>query len=92
MRTNNRGVFRAWSCGQEAHSNNSNLTTNGADLYSYGLKIGVTADRAKIVGDFTSPGGRFASVTTSTHVNGAKTVADDVWHPATFQYTFGRSR
>ena len=91
MRTNNRGVLRAWSCGQEAHSNNSNLTTNGSDLYSYGLKIGVTADSTKIVGDFTSPGGHFASMTTSCHVGGAKTVADDIWHPATFQYTFGAS-
>ena len=88
MRTNNRGVLRAWSHGQEAHSNNSNLTTDGADLYSYGLKIGVNVHGQRIVGDFTSPGGHFASMTTSCHVNGAKTVADDVWHPATFQYTF----
>ena len=88
MRTNNRGVLRAWSHGQEAHSNNSNLTTDGADLYSYGLKIGVNLHGQRIVGDFTSPGGHFASMTTSCHVNGAKTGADDVWHPATFQYTF----
>ena len=88
MRTNNRGVLRAWSRGIEAHSNNSNLTTDGESLWSYALKIGVTADGTKIAGDFTSPGGHFASVTTSTHVNGAKTVADDTWHPATFKHTF----
>jgi len=91
MRTNNRGVLRAWSCGQEAHSNNHNLTTDGEDLYSYGLKIGVNFNGQSIVGDFTSPGGHFASVTTSTHVNGAKVFADDTWHPVTFQYTFGAS-
>ena len=63
MRTNNRGVLRAWSQGQEAHSNNSNLTTDGADLFSYGLKIGVNLHGQCIVGDFTSPGGHFASMT-----------------------------
>ena len=88
MRTNNRGVLRAWSLGEEAHSNNSNLTTDGLSLWSYALRIGVTVGSAKIAGDFTSPGGHFASVTTSTHVNGAKTVADDTWHPATFKHTF----
>ena len=92
MRTNNRGVLRAWSQGREAHSNNSNLTTDGEDLFSYGLKIGVNFNGQCIVGDFTSPGGHFASMTTSCHVNGAKVFADDVWHPSTFQYTFGRSR
>ena len=88
MRTNNRGVLRAWSQGQEAHSNNSNLTTDGADLFSYGLKIGVNLHGQCIVGDFTRPGGHFASMTTSCHVGRAKGFADDVWHPATFQYTF----
>jgi hypothetical protein len=88
MRTNNRGVLQAWSQGAAAHSNNSNLTTDGKSLWSYALKIGVTVDGTKIAGDFTSPGGHFASVTTSCHVGGAKTVADDVWHPATFKYTF----
>ena len=55
----------------------------------YDLKIGErTPAGAMVIADFTAPAKGFHSQTTSCHVNGAKTVADYDWHPATYQYTF----
>ena len=86
MRTNNEGVVRAWARGEEAHSHTSNLTTDGRSLWSYALKIAHrSASGTTIVGDFTSPGGYFASTTTSCHVGKAKRVADEVFHPEVFR-------
>ena len=49
------------------------LRTDGKNLYSYNLRIGMTGpDREKIVFDFTTPGGKFVSSTTSAHVGLAR--------------------
>jgi hypothetical protein len=51
------------------------LSTNGTDLMSYGLVIGVTSKHGKkVVIDYTKS--NHYSTTTSRHVNGAKQYAD----------------
>ena len=49
-----------------------NYTTDGQNLYSYGLLIGVTEGSQKIVYNYTSSG-NFISSTTSRHVGLVKT-------------------
>jgi hypothetical protein len=53
-----------------------NLSTDGWNLYSYDLKIGTYKDGLNVVYDYTAPGGKFISMTTSAHVNAAKRWAD----------------
>jgi len=37
------------------------------------------------LGDFTSPGGNFQSMTTSCHVGKARHIADHIMHPTVFE-------
>ena len=77
---NNRAVVRAWSRGEPC--NGGNLTTDGRTLWSYRLAIGRTdPDGASVALDYTSPGGRYVSQTTSKHVGLARSVADRVERP-----------
>jgi len=75
--TSNKDVIRAWFDGSE--SEGLNLTTDGNKLYSYALVIGDTIEvdspydrgermKKKLVLDYTKPGGRFKSTTTSKHI------------------------
>ena len=75
--TSNKDVIRAWFDGSE--SEGMNLTTDGNKLYSYALMIGDTIEvdspydrgermKKKLVLDYTKPGGRFKSTTTSKHI------------------------
>jgi len=82
----NANVVHAFACGQPAHA--GNLWTDGRSLYSYKMKIAGRTLAGVVVGDFTSTGGGFISMTTSRHVNIAKRVADTVMLPETFTATF----
>ena len=85
-RLRNELVLEKWKDGEAASSHNGALSTDGTDLFSYSLKIGHRAKSgATIVGDFTSPGGDFHSMTTSCHVGKARGIADHVMHPVVFQ-------
>jgi hypothetical protein len=84
-RLRNELVLEKWKAGETAASHNGALYTDGTSLFSYNLKIGHRADSgATIVGDFTSPGGHFASQTTSCHVSKARGIADHTMHPVVF--------
>ena len=85
IRLRNELVLQKWKDGETASSHNGALHTDGTSLFSYNLKIGHRANSgATIVGDFTSPGGDFQSVTTSCHVGKARRVAGHTMHPVVF--------
>ena len=85
-RGRNDMVLQKWKAGKAANSHTGALSTDGTSLFSYGLRIGYRAKSGTtILGDFTSPGGDFRSVTTSCHVGKARCVADHVMHPVVFQ-------
>ena len=82
----NRQVIERFAAGQQANSWTGNLWSDGTWLRSYNQKIAHrTSGGLVVVGDFTSPGGKFFSVTTSGHVNSAKGIADEIMHPTVFQ-------
>lgn len=67
MRTNNKNVARAWHNGEFAQSHNGNYHTDGRNLYSYRMLIGVTApDGTKYLLNVRGKNGY--SSTTSKHV------------------------
>lgn len=75
----NQDVTEAWINGKSARNGRGSLHTDGADLYSYDLRIGYTIARMncqKVVIDFRSPTPDNVSITTSAHVGLALTVAD----------------
>jgi hypothetical protein len=75
----NAEVVNNWAQGNEGFTRA--LRTDGSNLYSYNLRIGITGpDSEKIVFDFSSGGGKFMSQTTSTHVGLARRHADTI-HP-----------
>ena len=85
-RFRNDVVLDKWKKGEAANSHTGALHTNGTSLFSYRLKIGYRSKSGScIVGDFTSPGGSFQSMTTSCHVGAAKRVANHTMHPVVFQ-------
>ena len=85
-RLRNELVLGKWKDGESASSHNGALHTNGRDLFSYNLRIGYRSrSGACVLGDFTSPGGNFQSMTTSCHVGKARSFADHVMHPTVFE-------
>jgi hypothetical protein len=85
-RVRNNTVIVRWARGESANSHTGALHTDGTSLFSYSLKIGHRAKSgATVMGDFTSPGGEFASQTTSCHVGKARCVADHIMHPVVFR-------
>ncbi len=85
-RLRNDLVLAEWKKGETASSHTGALCTNGRDLFSYNLRIGYRSrSGACVLGDFTSPGGSFQSMTTSCHVGKARTYADHIMHPVVFQ-------
>ena len=73
----NHEVVTNWAQGIEGFTRS--LRTDGRNLFSYNLRIGMTGPEGeKIVFDFTSSGGRFMSQTTSTHVGLARQHADNI--------------
>lgn len=84
--TDNLNVVRAWKEGKNARNHKNTLMTVDGELFSYRLKIGARSGAGVcVLGDFTSPGGRYHSMTTSCHVNLAKHVADMVMHPLVWE-------
>ena len=82
----NRQVIEQFAAGKQADSWTGNPWSDGTWLRSYNQKIAHrTSVGLVVVGDFTSPGGKFFSVTTSGHVNSAKAHADEIMHPTVFQ-------
>ena len=76
----NVDVTSQWARGRRGTS--GNMRTDGADLFSYWLKIGHTDERGrKVLADFSKAGGGFYSVTTSRHVSLARGAADAVISP-----------
>ncbi len=85
-RLRNDLVLAEWKKGKTASSHTGALCTNGRDLFSYNLRIGYRSRSGTcVLGDFTSPGGKFQSMTTSCHVGKARHVADHIMHPAVFE-------
>ena len=85
-RLRNDLVLEEWKSGETASSHTGALHTNGSDLFSYNVRIGYRArSGACVLGDFTSPGGDFQSMTTSCHVGKARHVADHIMHPTVFK-------
>ena len=85
-RFRNDSVLAMWKKGKKASSHTGALCTNGRDLFSYNLRIGYRSRSGQtILGDFTSPGGDFRSMTTSCHVGKARGIADHIMHPVVFQ-------
>ena len=79
-------VLEKWKKGEPANSHTGSLHTNGTSLFSYQMKIGHRAKSGTcVLGDFTSPGGSFQSMTTSCHVGKARGIADHIMHPVVFQ-------
>ena len=73
----NHEVVNNWAQGYEGFTRS--LRTDGRDLFSYNLRIGMTGPQnEKIVFNFTSGGGKFMSQTTSTHVGLAVEHADTI--------------
>ena len=86
MRVRNNTVIARWARGESANSHTGALHTDGRDLFSYNVRIGYRSrSGACVLGDFTSPGGSFQSMTTSCHVGKARHVADHIMHPAVFK-------
>ena len=77
----NDAVIAKWMDGVSARNHKRTLKSVAYDdgyteLYSYSLKIGArTPTGSLVVADFTAPAGGFHSMTTSQHVNLAKTHA-----------------
>ena len=67
---NNLAVIKAWEAGEKAKS--GNLSTDGYNLYSYRLLIGVTGPAGepfdKYIRNATAKGSDYFSKTTSQHV------------------------
>ena len=85
-RVKNNTVVARWARGESANSHTGALHTDGSDLFSYNVRIGYRSrSGACVLGDFTSPGGSFQSMTTSCHVGKARHVADHIMHPAVFK-------
>ena len=85
IRCANEQVLEKWKNGEAAQSHTGALRTNGTSLFSYELKIGHRSrSGVTILGDFTSPGGSFHSMTTSCHVGKARQIADHIMHPVVF--------
>jgi len=72
----NRQVAEAW--GSSNRKSASNMQTDGRKLWSYDLMIGYTTKSGKkVLIDYTSGGGRFISMTTSSkHISPSRIYAD----------------
>ena len=86
----NQDVIRSFAWGKRAAA--AHLQTDGRSLWSYDLKIAQRTPEGVVVGDFTSPGGGFHSVTTSKHVGMAKREAHTIMLPELFTELFTDSR
>ena len=51
--TTNEGVANSWKKGKRAKTRNGNMTTDGKNIFSYGLLIGFTDSRNKKIGVYS---------------------------------------
>ena len=86
MRPHVRDIPKAFANGRRAHA--GNLYTDGRSLWSYDLKIAQRTPEGIVVGDFTTQGGCYYSVTTSKHVGYTKRIADTIMLPEIFSELF----
>ena len=77
----NADIVQAWSkssVGYKGIMRTTHMSTDGGNLFSYGLRIGETINGAKVVYDYTANSGHFYSMTTSQHVGLAKQAIMDM--------------
>ena len=78
-RVRNHLVPQYWAEGKAVSNHNGSFTTDGKQLFSYGLLIGDTCEKtgSKVLREYTA-GGKWGSqfATTSTHVGRARLSAD----------------
>jgi len=78
----NYDIVTAWINNKSFSRKHKALSTDGANLFSYALKIGYTNEQGKKVAiDYTSSGGWMRSMTTSQHVGLAKDKCDLIRNP-----------
>ena len=68
-------IVNAWldsDAGYKGIMRTMHMSTDGNNLFSYGLRIGETIEGNKVVYDYTAKSGHFHSMTTSQHVGLAK--------------------
>ena len=89
MKTTNENVALNWYRNTPSRNHGDTMSTNGNDLYSYGLLIGFTTKSGKkILLDYTAAAGHFRSMTTSTkHISPTRYIADEVMSPSVVQNT-----
>lgn len=76
----NQDVANAWANNRTAST--KNMRTDGSNIYSYNLLIGISKGGEKIVFNYTAKGGHFESNTTSKHIFHARQVASVVVCPS----------
>jgi len=84
----NEEVIRAFGRRDSARNGRGSLRSDGDYLRSYNLVIAAHVGDITVVGDYTAPGGRYFSQTTSQHVNLAKRHAGDIMLPEIFESLF----
>ena len=75
-RVKNVEVGAYWKQGRPASNYGKTLHTDGLNVYSYYLLIGITDKGKKVLFDYTATGGRFISDTTSHHVGSLRGYCD----------------
>ena len=82
--TTNEHVAIRWFRNQSARNHGGTMGTDGNDLYSDNLLIGIT----KILLDYTAKAGHFRSMTTSTkHISPTRAIAHEVMNPSILENT-----
>ena len=82
----NKSVASAW--GLSVRASASNMSTDGQKLWSYDLMIGYTdpTTGGKVLIDYTSKGGQFVSMTTSSkHIAPSRHYADFTVSPQAYE-------
>ena len=78
----NYDIITEWINNRVYSKRHKALSTDGANLFSYALKIGYTNEQGKKVAiDYTATGGYMRSTTTSKHVGLAKDKCDLIRNP-----------
>ena len=75
----NKECAERWKRNKPGES--GHISTDGNNLFSYGLLIGKTINGTKIVFEYTAVKDNFISRTTSNHIRHAKLYADCVRNP-----------
>lgn len=82
MKYSIQDIPKLWDLNKPGQNSTGNFKTDGNNLYSYALLIGITKEDKKILFRYKSPD-HFVSQTTSTHVTKASSYADVIIPPDT---------